>query len=288
MGTAARSTFFNSIYIIECLGDVDTEKTGRDLFKYLGPLCRAAQVNISFAAAHSASEVADILREIAHDCRTHARGPIVHLETHGSASGFGPSAADQVPWKTLVGPLQELNRLSQMNLVVTVAACHGFSLVSTLMPGDASPVWGLLGPNEMVLPSDIKRGFQAFYSTYLRELNLNRAIDELKRADRSWPECWTFQNAEVFFATVFGVVLEQHLAFGKSDEFETQALHRLRQAGVEITEEIRERLRAVARDFRGAYESTRKTFLMLDLFPHNSSRFPLSLDEILAIKGIVL
>src|SRR5438105_4844529 len=97
-----------------------------------------------------------------------------------------------------------------MNLLVTIAACHGINLAKTLWPTDRSPVWGLLGPDEQVLPTDIQNGFRLFFETMLQHRDLNRAIGALRFGDASNPETWKLINAEVFFAWMYGHYLEQH------------------------------------------------------------------------------
>jgi len=286
--TTGRYHNFSAIFIIQCLESRDTNRTGVHLYERIKPLCDKEAVYLRFFDVDSAQSIIDTLREIARDCEANERAPIVHLETHATATGFGPTDGDQLPWGALIEPLTELNRISQMNLLLTVAACHGFHVVSTLRPGVASPVWGLLGPDEQVMPSDIARGFQAFYAALLTELSVNRAIEALKENDHSWPECWKFQNAELWFAGVFGEVLRQHLELGERGRLETVAIAEWSRHGVNIDPQRFRAGRVAGRDWQGAYDATRSKFLMLDSYPENADRFPLTVQEIAAIKGLDL
>lgn len=286
MSGFARSLFFNSIYIVQFLSDKDVERTGRELYTHLALVCHEAGVNLAFADVATTEEFLGVLAEIVDHCRQNRAGPILHLETHGNSRGLGASATEFLPWSALVPSLTELNRLSKMNLLVTMAACHGLHLVQTLMPGDESPAWAILGPYEQVLPSDIRRCFQAFYRTLVTNQNLNAALEALKAADKSWPDSWKFQNAELYFAYVFGLYLN---TYADPREFESrvaECVDRLVLHGVSETDALRASVRTAFADEEGAFDFVKRQFVMLDRYPDNEPRFPIDLAEVRRILAL--
>ena len=149
---------FNSIVIVQWLAEHD-EPTGKELEAFLLPLCREARINLAFVSVKSAAEFRQALHLIVRDAVRLKASPILHIETHGTPEGVCADTLERVRWAELAPTLRALNRHSQMNLLVTMAACHGFNLIKTLPEaGEGYPVWGLIGPDEQVLPSDVRRG----------------------------------------------------------------------------------------------------------------------------------
>jgi hypothetical protein len=174
--------------------------------------------------------------------------------------------------------LVRINEASEMGLIVVLAACHGIHLARTLVPTDRSPVWGFIGPDDQVLPSDITRGFRAFYTTLFSSLDLTAAIRALKNADASNPETWKFQNAELFFAYMFGEYLR---LYGSPDQQRRQNEEIM--ANLIVSDRFSsDQLRAIRASLGSPADEfgrLKQTFLMLDLFPENAPRFPITRAE---------
>ena len=281
-----RSHHFSHIYIVQFLSSHDTMKTGRDLFDYLQPYASAAEIGLEFLDVRTATDFLSALKVIIEHCRRTGSGPLLHLETHGTVDGICISREEFIPWGSLKEPLTELNRLSQMNLLVTLAACHGFNLVKALRPGDESPVWALFGPTEQVLPSDIRAGFQSFFRILLEELDLNAAIRALKEADRSYPDGWSFQNAEIFFAYIYGSYLDEHIGPETLLEREEGIVRGLCERGVPDTPALRQSIRTMYADEHGIFGVFKRRFLMLDRFPENESRFLITLGDVNRLRQL--
>jgi hypothetical protein len=286
MSDFSRSIRFNSLYIVQFLGPRDTEKTGEQLHSYLEPFCRDAEINLGYLDVSTSTEFLAALVEIVEHVRKDGWGPLLHIETHAHESGLGASRTEVLPWSAITAPLTELNRLSRMNLLVTMAACHGLNLVRTLHPGDEAPLWGVLGPDNQVMPSDIRNGFRAFYRTLITSLDLKLALDELRNADSSWPETWKFQNAELFLAHLFGEYLEKHATDDELARREDAIVKALGTCGFGDSPALRSSIRTAYRDDSRTFDHLKRRFLMLYRFPENESRFPLDLEEALRLRSL--
>lgn len=278
----SRSFHYSAIYIVQSLTSLDTEKTGYDLYRFLEPIAASNGVGCFFYDVVTKSDFLQAIQSIVEHCHSHGAGPILHLETHGSAQGIHTGDDELVSWAEIRGPLTELNQLSRMNLLVTMAACHGLNIVRTMNPTAQSPMWGLIGPDEIVLPSDIRRGFSAFFKTLIEELDLNEAIRALKEADHSWPDTWKFQNAELFLSIVYGRYLEE-LCTPAALAAREYAIVQTAIADGASKKQVSKLTKTIRRTFQNeerTFKRFRKRFLLLDLFPENEIRFQVNLAEV--------
>lgn len=276
---------FNSIVILQWL-DKQDDQTGTELEAYLQPLCREARINLAFVNVSSAAEFRQALDLVVRDAVRLKASPILHIETHGTPEGVCASTRERVRWAELAPSLRALNRHSRMNLLVTMAACHGFNLIRTLPDaGDGYPVWGLIGPDEQVLPSDVRRGFQAFFTSLLRDLDLSRALDALRDGDWSWPESWRIEFAETFLSWTHAHYLRE-LTEEALQQREDKIVAEGARRGLVGTPDRLRALREGTGNHELIFKMMRQKVLMLDLFPENEERFPLSYDDVLRANGI--
>src|SRR5690606_526221 len=162
-------------------------------------------------------------------------------------------------------------------LLVTMAACHGASLVSIFSGSQRMPVWALLGPTEITFPSDVARGFQAFYTTILKTFNMRLALDNLRNADWTSPENWYFQPAELLLAVAYGMHATRFEGPGGSRAAERTILKRAKRADRRsgrrrpgLRQHIRRWLAQPEDPFFG---DLKRRYFMMDVFPENESRF---------------
>lgn len=288
MDPITRSHFFSSIYVIQILDPADTERTGELLHKaVIGPMSQAAGVDSQFIQVPHNAALLPALAKIATLCQRRGDSPILHFETHGSPTGMGRTTDPALPYADLLDPLTRINTVSRGNLLVTMAACHGASLVSIFGHARRMPVWALLGPTTLALPSDIRDGFQAFYRALLTSFNLNTALDALRRADRTWPESWYFQPAETLLAIAYGMHSARFDGPGGRRHAERTILKKARRADHK-TGRRRPNLRHLIRQWLSQpadpfFDDLKKRFFMADLFPENAARFPITETECLRI-----
>jgi hypothetical protein len=284
---ADREVTFNSVFVVELLGPRD-QQTGLNLFRtVLEPRGVRHGLYTSHIQVHEPSIFIPALWDIRDECRRRSLSPFIHFETHGSSEGLGLDLSTLVPWADLVPPLCAINGVSRMNLLVTLAVCHGLSFVKTLTPLEPSPLWGMFGPNQQVFQSDVETGFSSFYGTLLDTLNLSQAVTSLL-AKVSRPDDWLLRSAEFFFAVVYGRVLDETGRPGERIDRERRLIKRLRRAarkrqGTTFPSDMRRRVRNDIADDEGHFQRYKRRFLMLDEFPDNERRFPVTREECLQV-----
>jgi hypothetical protein len=280
-----REVTFDSIFILELLGPGD-ERTGLNLFRtVLEPRGLSHHLHTSHTQLHHHSQVIPSLWNIHAECTRRRLSPILHFETHGTTEGVGLDPSTLVPWDALVPPLRAINLTSEMNLVVTLAACHGLSFVRALNPLEPAPVWAMFGPNEQVFQSEVDAGFGQFYSTLLDTRNLSQAVSAL-RSETWLPEAWLLRSAEFFFSVVYGRVLEETSRPGERKSRERRLVTRIRRKarktpGAVVPDDIRRRLREDINDHEAHFRRYKRRFFMIDQFPDIEHRFPLTREDCL-------
>lgn len=285
-----RTFKFDSIYVIEFLG-LDDESTGEALYwNVIRSLAPAVDIRSEFFQVRSREQLLEALRSVSRLCETHGHMPILHIETHGGAQGIESGPNELVAWEDLKPILVHINELTRVSLLVTLAACHGLQLGKILSTTERAPLWALIGPDHQVFPSDVTRGFAAFYREFLTSLDLNAALSALRDADRSNPSTWKVQNAEVFLAYLFGEFLIQGNNPHRLRQHEDEAIAMMLRKGpisrVHVRE-MREKLRPVIGNFRADFDRMKTRFLMLDLFPENRTRFPLTYEQAVKLHADV-
>jgi len=283
---ADRHVTFDSVYVLEFLGPLD-DQTGLNLFrKVLEPRGLSHNIYTCHIDVHHPTSFVPSLWQVHKECEERHLSPFIHFETHGTSTGLGLDPTTMISWEELVPPLRAINTVSRMNLVVTLAACHGLSFVRALTPLEASPVWAMLGPNEQVFQSEIEKGFATFYGVLLDTLNLSAALTAL-RAEVLQPEAWLLRSAEFFFSVVFGHFLEDAARPGDRQARERKLVKKLQRRArkdpnLRLPLDIRRRVRDDIADDESHFQRYKKRFLMLNDFPENEKRFPLTRDDCLA------
>jgi hypothetical protein len=282
-----RALEFDSIFVLELLGPQD-RKTGRELFhSTIEPLGRTHGVHTGYVAVSSKETLVPDLWAIHRQCQHHRLSPIIHIESHGTNSGLVAPDGLIIPWEALVPALRAINQTSEMNLVVTLAACHGMEMVRVLSPLEPAPVWGLFGPNEQVHESEVAQGYRTYYETLLNTLDFSAARTALQSA--VWlPDSWIVRSAEFFFAIVYGHYLETIRRSGEQAERERRLVARLRRRARKNPRQpasvgVRTAVRRALADEEGEFQRLRQRFLMLDRFPQNASRFQLNRESCLKL-----
>ncbi len=282
MDTIRRSHTFSSIYIVQLLDPSDA-KTGDSLYRgVVTPLADKANIEHQFFDLNSNAELIPAIHEITKHCQKHNASPILHIESHGSLTAIGRRSDPSVQWRALTPHLISLNRATRGNLFITTATCFGASLLNTFTRASEMPMWGMLGPRTQVLPSDIERGFRAFFQAVIATLDTNTAVEALRAADRSFPDTWYLQTAELLFAIAFGLYRARHEGPGGRMEVERTLLKKVqrkdRKAG-RSRPGLRSEVRKHLDDPIGFFEHYKGKYFMINDFPDNKYRFPITLPE---------
>lgn len=126
--------------------------------------------------------------------------PILHLECHGLSDKSGLSLGDAtpLPWTELKIALTRLNQATRCNLFITLAACHGATLVETLDVHARAPCWGLMGPSGEVSPPDLVGSYSAFFLKLLQSENTIAALRALRDSPERRARYFLFTSEDIF------------------------------------------------------------------------------------------
>jgi hypothetical protein len=274
---------FNAIYVVESLPPGDL-RSGQELYDAVLIPAKHAHpgLHVEYHRVASRAELDAALRKIEHDCATGGRGPLLHIEAHGDTDGLQLGDGAHVPWTALTPQLARINRASRMNLLVLAMMCKGWDLTAALMPSDRAPVFMLIGPPDNLVALDVQAGTTRFYSELFRTWDLNAALTAMNEG-RPY-EDWFIKpaTAEILFCRVFRYYM-QDLDAGRSlEERENKLVAEIaRERGLTVLEtaDLRLRIRSHLTDHEWWYSELRRSFLLLDDFPENRSRFGLSYKQ---------
>ncbi len=270
----------NAIAVLESLRESDKLRTGRRLFETV-LLPRVTQTGFvaSYYSIASRTEFFAALADVQSAAAAGQR-PVLHLESHGGENGIELSNGESVTWAELAGPLEGINRLSRMNLLVFLAACDGFNIVRSLHPTRRSPAWAIIGPTSSVSPLELQEATEAFYSALMTTESLRTALNGLNGTDEISRWRHRIQWAETMFCTVFKAYIDQaggptHIQ-QRVTMIQRTAKQQLRSQPLPVSRRALERHLS---DHPARFSDTRTRFLMLDLFPENARRFNMTFES---------
>ena len=287
MNPVTRKASFNSVLVLESLS-AGEPATGQDLSNNVLAQYATGPTSIHFAYTPipDLNSFLAVIATITADVRQKDVRPVLHIETHGGDDGLGLASGALLDWTTLKDNLIPLNIAMRNNLLVVAAACDGGNLINTIGPTDRAPVWGIVGPSRPMFPSDFATAFPRFYEVLLKTRNLNNAVTALRRANSHYLDPWHFYNAEL----IFGLGLGQYFNTKASDPVrksleneivaESYARGKLTQAKEPAARRF---IQASLLDDLGFFEQLKTHFLMLDLYPEEAVRFPLTVAQTLEI-----
>jgi hypothetical protein len=278
------SASFDSIYIVESLPDGEL-KTGMEVFE------RAIRPAV-FSEDGFVCEVyqprtkGDFLRTLHHVqqlAEKHGRAPVLQLDAHGSPAGLLLHSGERLTWEELIPLLTRLNQTSRMNLVVLAAMCNGWYLSDILKPTDRSPAFAIIGSRDTIPAGVLLDFLTRFYTTFLKPPHdLRSALNSANLTERL--EDWTFEwiGAELLLCRVFQYYMD-NIDGEEPHDLRVNRLvaeiARARQLDLNGTRELRLTISADLRDYKKWFNHYRTHFLMLDLYPDNEPRFPLTFED---------
>jgi hypothetical protein len=157
------------------------------------------------------------------------------------------------------------------------------------MPSDRAPVFMLVGPPDDISAAALLTATGRFYESLFAELDFNKGLEAMNKqlAFEDWPV--RPATAEILFCRVFRMYLDEFGSQSAIQDRENElvaSLARQRNLDLMQTTRLRMDIRADLSDHRRLYDRLRETFLMLDLFPENRSRFGLTYDKCLPVLPV--
>ncbi|MFH1468346.1 MAG: hypothetical protein ABIO70_28415 [Pseudomonadota bacterium] len=284
---------FNFIYVVQSLrpGEKATgarlhEEELQGLLEELASV--GAEIGSELVNVAGRRDLLDFLERVRNEVGSIGRFPVLHVEIHGTddKTGLRLASGEFVPWSDLVSPLTAINAEMRNNLFLTLAVCSGAYLAQILSAAHPAPFWGLVGPHDREWDGVLLDGFTAFYKVFLTELDGRKALHALREAtDAAQANAkYLFFDAESTFRKAFRAYVEQKCS---AEAVETRLKWISEQArGLDaLTKEQREALTADVRDRmldpRPAFQDFRRVHFMIDKFPENDARFPMTFEEVM-------
>jgi hypothetical protein len=255
--------------------------TGRQLHEALSALAREHKlpVSVDHISVPTRAKLEAVLDEIRVDAINTDRIPLLHFECHGNDDGIKLAGGDFIHWYKLCEYLTTLNIISRLNLFVSIAACLGSYLSSQFNPTQRAPVSACLSTTKTAFPDQLYRGFYTFYSTLFNTMNANEGLKKLKLFNTAEDQSFYLSEATDFFKLVYRAYLKNHCTPEKYRQRAEDIREEQKERGLPVTsvEVIYQRLVATAPE---SFEKFRQQYFMIDLFPENVDRFPVTAADV--------
>ena len=283
--------YFGKVHIVEWLRPGD-RRTGAELLDELEPLGIVSKPQV-LTQLHRVATRADflgVLRGIEGEFRASARLPVLHIETHGDYDGIGVSDAEGFTFHELMEKLIPLNTLTELRLIVVMSACLGMWAVKMLQPVTRAACLAVIGPNRKLNDHELARGFQTFYRTMFQVGNGNAAYKAMNDAIDPTKPTFGMANAEMLFRMVYCHFLRDRCSPTELDKRAESIMHGMRwkyfiDHGKPMPMPVFEHFSTATRHHVESHDEHfdlfRREYFMLDLFPENDRRFPITLADCL-------
>ncbi|MFZ2658122.1 MAG: hypothetical protein WAX69_24530 [Victivallales bacterium] len=282
---------FSHIYVIQSLGQAEFH-SGRQLYDKV--LKKQAEslgwLNVVYREIDTATQLFDLLEEIAENAKNKKEMPLLHFETHGSKEGL-TLTEEYVSYIKLLPDLRKINVLTCNNLFIIVAACQGAYLRDILIPslGEESPFWGVCGPSDELNGQILLEGYSAFYEECFKTENILAGFNRLQEIGESHGKDFNVWNSEYLFLLAFRKYLQNHC----NEEQIEESVKRLRAMAKaqygnyidtpERSEMVRKRLGS-ADGQKVSFENMKSKFFMHEQCPANKNNFNPSFDDMMKMK----
>lgn len=280
MSRSTNSGFaFGCIHILQSLRPDDRE-TGRELNHFLQGF-DGADERVDFAEVATRSELFEQLQAARADLESTGRVPILQIEAHGCPDGIELSSGEFVEWSELKKVLTEINVLSQLNLLVVMAACWGEWLVKMVCATDRAPLWGSLGARGKINENVLLDGMKVFYSQLLSGAGVREALEAMGGGMYYEGRPFVLWPAEYFFLTTYrGYLMSECSDAAVERRVELLTAKEASAGRLKGTDEVRATLRQGLKNHKPFFERFRQHFFMEDLYPGHRDRFKVSFSAL--------
>lgn len=278
---------FNKVYIIESLNSNIEKQTGKELFNDLlkWKQYQLKDFNSELFQVNDKKDFFEKIDKIKDDCTVLGYYPIIHFEIHGDSqkSGLVLNSGELIKWKDLYEHLIEINTIVGNNLFLTMAVCNGAFIMELIKIEKPAPFWGFIGSFDPIEESDILIRYNKFYDSFLTDFNLNKATDQLHKANPNIPSKYRYINSEETFVNVYKSYLKERFT---EEEIKERFKDGLKQENIKITDrnelhnyriKFKIQLLKTKKEY---FEEHRDIFFMTKIFPENKKRFSISYNQI--------
>ncbi len=267
----------NKIFIIDAL-DNSGYAAGERLYK---DCIRYDNIVSDYLTANTKDEFVTLLENINLQLKNNQQIlPILHICAHGNESGTGlvlPNG-DCIGWSTLKPHFANINLQCKNNLLIVFAACKSLDSIFMIENFKAAPFYAVIAPKDDVSGSDIV-GYIDFYREFLSTSNITSAMLKLDATGQK------FKLVDVLW--VFLLSWRKHVAFYDSiPRYKIYKRQIVKMQGgkkaipglsrAQTNSQVRKKIDKTRRKI---FKEMKEEFFMIDIYPGNDSRFPVTYEE---------
>lgn len=278
---------FNKVYVLESLDENKDKLTGKELYDDLlhWKEFQITDFKAEYIAIKDKADFLKTLETIKDDCTTKGHYPILHFEIHGSSdkTGLVLKSGELVPWTELYQDLVALNSIIGNNLFITLAVCHGGYIMELIKIENSAPYWGFIGSFDEIKVSDLLIRYNEFYDVFLRNFDLNDAVEKLHKANPTVPSTYRFINSEQTFKNINKKYFSEKFS---EEQIKLRFEDGLKQNKWDIKDrDLKNQYRIkfkieLLKSKKDYFEKHKRTFFMFDNFPDNEKRFQVNYEEL--------
>jgi hypothetical protein len=280
-----KSNHLHTLIFIESLPEGE-EKSGRLLYENLNPInIKYGEIlKFSYKEINNKNDLFYFFEQIESDANN-GLWPLIHIECHGSSNHNGIILANNelVAWGELKKYLVNINIATRLNLFIVLSACHGIDLVNCIFPSERAPFWSMLGPSDTVSTTELYNSLFDFYKTYIKATANNEERNGGKALSALYSH--TLKNGHFSLITseeFFKIIYTGYFKICKNEKYIknraqniSNELYKSKIASPGI-KKIKSYIRNTHPDHFNYFFNI---FFMIDLFPENSQRFNVSIEN---------
>ncbi|MBO6537607.1 MAG: hypothetical protein JJ966_15400 [Balneolaceae bacterium] len=157
----------DKVYVAESLFEGDYNTTSDIFDSILYSRDKPNWFEISDFSIEDRKDLQGFFSKIKEEIKTTNKFPIVHLELHGhrNENSVILRNGDEVDWDYLIQQFEDINYISDLNLVVFLGACFCINILKAIIPSNKAPFYGLLAPNYEVRYQELTTAYKTFYES---------------------------------------------------------------------------------------------------------------------------
>lgn len=273
----------DSIYVIQSLRPEDTETGSTLYYSVIAP--KAGNRSVGFRAPTTKQEFMDVFEGIRDELLIRRQmgrvsAPIIHIEVHGGTRGIQLGNDEYVSWDELKVVLQRINVISQMNTLVMLSACKGVHVAKAIQPHERSPAFAVFGPDNEPDANDLLDDLCSFYDVFLGT-DTSDFEQAWKKLEESQRVSWKRHTANEVFRFVYSkFATEWNNPENNEERIDAMMSYLAPMAGDKDMCELERQVREQVENVELHFDVVKNPFYMIDLFPENATRFPITHDDI--------